>query len=109
MSLEIGELYTFSQQVTNAAGTLANPTTIEFWLREEVDGTELQWILAPSTFPSGFAAMATAGTGLFSVAYNTRKPERVTGQWRITGSFILVNPAETVFVRHSGIVAIDNP
>jgi len=104
---DLGESHTFSQSVTNPSGTLANPTTLEFWLREEIDGTELQWVLSPSAFPAGFVAMATGGTGLFSVAYRTRKPERVTGQWRLTGDFILVNAPETLLVRHSLISGIE--
>lgn len=104
---DLGELYTFTQLTTNAAGTAANPTTIEFWLREEVDGTELQWTFSPAVFPTGFTAMANPSTGTFTVAYTTRKPERVTGQWRLTGAFILVNPPETLLVRHSIISAIE--
>lgn len=107
---DLGELYTFSQSVTNAAGTLTDPTSIEFWLREEIDGTELQWILTPPStpvlVPAGFVLIARSGVGLFSVAYTTRKPERVTGQWRAPG-FVLVNPPETLLVRHSIISGIE--
>jgi hypothetical protein len=82
-------------------------------LREEVDGTELQWTCngtgGATTSPTGFTSVIIFdSTGDYHLDYNARKPERLTAQWRGVGT-VVVFPPETVFVRHSGIVAIDNP
>jgi hypothetical protein len=107
---DLGELHTFTQTFNTAAGALVDPASVVFWLREEVDGTELQWILTPPATavltPAGFAAISRTSIGLFTVAYTTRKPERVTGQWIGAGT-VLVNPPETLLVRHSIISGIE--
>ncbi len=113
MSIEIGELYSFVQKFTTSAGVDADPSLVEFWLREEVDGTELQWTFTNpglvTTSPTGFSSVIVRDSaGDFHLDFNARKPERLTAQWRGVGT-VLVFPPETVFVRHSGIVAIDNP
>jgi hypothetical protein len=113
MSIEIGEVHRFSQKFTDAAGADADPVFVEFWLREGVDGTELQWTyttIGPvTTSPAGFSSIiAKDSVGDFHLDFNARKPERLTGHWVGVGT-VLVNAPETVFVRYSGISAIDNP
>lgn len=111
--IEIGELYSFVQKFTTSAGVDADPAFVEFWLREEVDGTELQWTYTTSgavtTSPTGFTSVIVRDSaGDFHLDFNARKPERLTAQWVGTGT-VLVYPPETVFVRHSLIVALDPP
>jgi hypothetical protein len=113
MSIEIGELHTFSQKFTTSAGVDADPATVEFWLREGIDGTELQWTITNpglvTTSPTGFSSVIVRDSaGDFHLDFNARKPERLTGHWVGVGT-VLVNAPETVFVRYSGIFAIDNP
>jgi hypothetical protein len=107
---DLGELHTFTQTFTNASGTATDPASVVFWLREEIDGTELKWILTPPATvvltPAGFSDISRTSTGIFTVAYTTRKPERVTGQWIGAGT-VLTNPPETLLVRHSIISGIE--
>jgi hypothetical protein len=108
---DLGELHTFTQKFTTSAGVDADPVVVDFWLREEVDGTELQWSVTGATgavllTPAGFSAMVKDSVGDFHVDYTTRKPERVTGQWIGAGT-VLVNPPETLLVRHSLISGIE--
>jgi hypothetical protein len=111
--IEIGELYVFSQKFTTTAAVDADPTLVEFWLREGIDGTELYWAMTGATgvatvTPTGMNALVKDSVGDFHLNFNARKPERLTAQWIGVGT-VLVHPPETVFVRHSGITAIDHP
>lgn len=109
--IEIGELYVFTQKFTTAAGVDADPTLVEFWLREGIDGTELQWTMTGATgvavtTPTGMNALVKDSVGDFHLNFNARKPERISAQWVGAGT-VLVFPPETVFVRHSSIAALE--
>lgn len=111
--IEIGELYVFSQKFTTTAAVDADPAVVELWLREGIDGTELRWTITNpglvTTSPTGFSSVIVRDSvGDFHLNFNARKPERLTAQWIGVGT-VLDHPPETVFVRHSGINAIDHP
>ena len=113
MAYNLGQLIVFSVKFLDAAGADVDPTTVEFWLREEVDGTELHWILTPPATvvqtPAGMNAITRDSAGDFHVNFIARKPERITVHW-IGSTAVTVRPAQdVVYVRHSGIVAIDHP
>jgi len=102
---EIGALITWSQNFTNSAGADADPTVVKFYLREEVDGTELEWTYAAvpvegTDYPTGMNAVVKDSTGDYHVDFVTRKAERHTGRWRGSGTIFQAS-ASTVFVRHS--------
>lgn len=111
-SVPIGEIYVFEKFYT-IDGVAADPTTVRLRVREEIDGTEREWIYAAvavegTHFPVGFTSMQKEATGDYFVEYPARKPERVTAVWTSTGSPTDVTE-ETVFVRRTGIKAIDDP
>jgi hypothetical protein len=44
MSIDLGSSHPFSVTFENSSGTATDPTaSVRFLLREEVDGTELEW------------------------------------------------------------------
>lgn len=107
----VGELKTFTQKFTTVAGVDADSAFTEFWLREEWDGTELQWTYtlsgAVTTSPAGFSSVIVRDSeGDYHLDFNARKPERITAQWKAAG-VVQVFPPETVFVRHSLINALE--
>ena len=113
MSVALGSSYTFTFHVENAAGADADPTTVVFWLREWIDGTELQWTFNASPvsgthYPAGMNPIVKDSTGDYSLVWVTRKPERNAGFWQGIGSVYYSKP-EVVFVRHSEVEAVENP
>lgn len=113
MSVILGNRYTFSHTFTNSSGTATDPTAIKFYMREEVDGTELEWTYNASPtsgvhYPVGMQPIVRASQGVYTVAYDTRKPERVTGFYVGTGT-VYDAAAYTLFVRHSPIEFLDDP
>lgn len=109
----VGSQITFSVTFTNSAGADADPTVVTFWLREEVDGTELQWTYNAAAvegthFPTGMNAIVKDSTGDYSLVFIARKPERHSGVWVGSGT-IFQTSTSTVLVRHSPIAAIDSP
>lgn len=111
---QIGSQLTWSVHFTNAAGADADPTTVHFWLREEIDGTERQWIYnaAPvegTHYPTGTNPIVKDSTGDYSVAYVAEKAERHTGVWVGSGTVFQSPSPSVVFVRHSPISEIENP
>lgn len=114
MSIALGDRYTFScPTFATAAGTATDPTTVKFYLREEIDGTELEWTYnaAPTAgthYPVGMQPIVRASAGVFSVAYDSRKPERVTGLFVGTGT-VYGSTQLTLFVRHVEIGFLDSP
>lgn len=113
MSVALGTSYSFTFHVENAAGADADPTTVIFWLREWIDGTELQWTYNASAvegthYPVGMNPIVKDSTGDYSLVFVTRKPERNAGFWQGIGSVYYSKP-ETVFVRHSEVQAVDDP
>ena len=106
----IGSTLTFSVTFTNAAGAAADPGLATFWLREEIDGTELQWSLVPpagaAVTPSGMKPIVRDSAGVFHLSFAARKPERHTGFCVSTGT-IFQSSEDVIFVRHSAIGAID--
>lgn len=113
MSVFLGNRYSFSRTFVNAAGAATDPSTIKFYLREEIDGTELEWTYnasptAGTHYPTGMQPIVRTSAGIFSVAYDTRKPERVTGFFVGTGT-VYDAAAYTLFVRHPPIHFLDHP
>lgn len=113
MSVSLGTRYTFEKVFLNAAGAAADPTAVKFYLCEHVDGTELEWTysavaVAGTHYPVGMQPMAKTATGDYSVPYDARKPERVTGMWVGSGT-VVDSEQQTLFVRHSEIASIDPP
>jgi hypothetical protein len=107
----VGELKRFIQKFVDSSGVDADPAFTEFWLREEIDGTELRWTYtlsgAVTTSPTGFTSVIVRDSaGDYHLDFNARKPERITGQWVGAGTVLAFEP-ETVFVRHSLIVALE--
>jgi hypothetical protein len=113
MSIALGTSYSFTFHVENAAGTDADPTTVYFWLREHIDGTELQWTYNASPvsgthYPAGMNPIVKDSTGDYSLVFVTRKPERHTGFWQGVGS-VYYTYQQTLFVRHADVDAVDHP
>jgi hypothetical protein len=114
MSILLGNRHSFaSPTFATSAGTATDPTVVKFYLREEVDGTELEWTYNASPtsgthYPVGMQPIVRASAGVYSVAYDSRKPERVTGMWVGTGT-VYNATQETLFVRHPGIEFLDSP
>lgn len=113
-SVFLGNRHTFSHTFENSSGTATDPTTaIKFYLREEVDGTELEWTYNASPtegthYPTGMQPLVRASQGVYTLAYDTRKPERVTGFYVGTGT-VFDAAQYTLFVRHPEIGFLDNP
>lgn len=113
MSVALGSSYTFRFHVENASGVDADPTTVILWLREWIDGTELQWTynaapVSGTHYPAGMNPVVKDSTGDYSVIFVTRKPERLSAFWQGIGSVYYTYP-ETVFVNHSEVDAVDHP
>lgn len=113
MSIAIGTLYTFGHVFLDAAGVAADPSTVKFYVREHVDGTELEWTYNASAvsgthYPVGMNPIVKNGTGDYELDYVARKPERVTGFFLGVG--VVYDSAQaTLFVRHAEIAIIDPP
>lgn len=114
MSLKIGEPVSFTAHFETAAGADVDPTVVKFYLREEIDGTELEWTYAAvpvqgTDYPTGQNPVVKDSTGDYSVAFVARKAERITSFWKGTGnsvaSITTTNP--TLFVRHSEIHLVE--
>jgi hypothetical protein len=114
MSIALGNRHSFvSPTFATSAGTATDPTVVKFYLREHVDGTELEWTYNASPvsgthYPVGMQPITRTSAGLYAVAYDSRKPERVTGFWVGTGT-VYDALQETLFVRHSELAILDPP
>lgn len=113
MSIELGTRHTFGHVFRDGDGDATDPTVVKFYLREEVDGTELEWTynavpVAGTHYPVGMNPIVRNGAGDFEVAYDARKPERVSGFFLGTGT-VYEGVAFTLFVRHSAIAILDPP
>ena len=114
MSAKLGEHVSFTAHFATTAGTDTDPTTVKMFLREEIDGTELEWTYAGSPvsgtdYPTGMNPVVKDSTGDYSVLFVARKAERITVHWKFTNSSRLVatqNPS-TVFVRHAAIDLVE--
>lgn len=104
---EIGSLIVWSKVFTNASEVAADPTLIRFFLREELDGTELEWQhngSAATVTPTGMNPIVKDSTGTYHLNFVARKPERLTGVW--LGSGVVSQTCTlTEFVRHSLVEA----
>lgn len=112
MSVNIGGLLVFSQKFTDANGADADPTVVKFYLREEIDGTELEWTfnavpVEGTDYPAGMNPIVKDSTGDYHVNFVSRKPERHTGRWRGSGTIFQASES-TQFVRHS-LLALAEP
>lgn len=107
---EVGSLIVWSKLFTNAAGAAADPDVVRFFIREEVDGTELEWKYTTSgavtVTPTGQSAIVRDSAGTFHVNFVPSKPERHTGHWVGSGTIFQASVL-TVLVRHSLITAVD--
>ncbi len=113
MSIALGTLHTFAHVFVNGAGSPTDPTVVKFYLREEVDGTELEWTyaavpVAGTDYPVGMNPIVRNGAGDFEVDYIARKPERVSAFFLGTGAVADGAPS-TLFVRHASIAILDPP
>lgn len=109
MSIDLGDSRTFTQKFTTSAGVDADPTIVRFYVREEIDGTELEWKFTggvATITPTGFNPIVKDSVGDYHVLFTPRKAERHTAQWTGVGT-VLVFKAETLFVRHSPITLIE--
>lgn len=111
MTYDIGSSHSFSILFENAAGTATDPTSIRFFLREELDGAELEWTYnaAPvegTHYPTGMNPITRASAGSYALSWVTRKPERQTGVWVGFGT-VFSSEQQTIFVRHSDVAARD--
>lgn len=112
MSILLGNRHTFtSPTFATSAGTATDPTVVKFYMREEVDGTELEWTYNASAvegthYPVGMQPIVRVSAGLYTVAYDSRKPERVTGLWVGEGTAYDASQ-ETLFVRHAAVSIVE--
>lgn len=109
----VGQQLTFSVVFTNSSDIAADPTTVQFWLREGIDGTELEWVynasaVAGTHYPVGANPVVKDSTGTYHVAYVTRKAERHVGLWKGSGT-VDQSSQTTAFVRHTDIAGVDSP
>lgn len=108
----VGQAVTFAIVYTNSSDVETNPTSSRFFLREGVDGVELQWTYnaAPvegTHYPTGANPIVRGSAGNDSVEWVARKPERLTGFWHGAGNDVDQTAMVTYFVTHTGIAAID--
>lgn len=108
--MKIGDQFVFTGHFENSSGADVDPTVVKLFLREELDGTELEWTyaaipVAGTDYPVGQSAMAKDSTGDYSVTFITRKAERITALWRATGNSVatITQNVVTLLVRHAGI------
>ena len=111
---KLGEHLSFTAHIATAAGTDTDPTTVKMFLREELDGTELEWTYNATPtegthYPTGQNPVVKDSTGDYSVLFVARKPERITVFWKITNATALVvtQNLSTAFVRHAGIALVE--
>ncbi len=107
----IGSALTFSVEFFDSSNAAADPTAVFFWLRENIDGTELEWTYnaAPVSgvdYPVGANPMVKDSAGNYHVVWASRKAERHTGFWQGTGAVVQTSQV-TAFVRHSDIAALE--
>lgn len=107
----VGSQLTFSVNFQNSSDADADPDTVTFWLREGIDGTELEWTYNASAvegthYPTGMNPIVKDSTGDYSLAFIARKPERHSGVWVGSGT-IFQTTQVTAFVRHSAIDALE--
>lgn len=105
---EIGSLVIWEKLFTNSSEVAADPDTVRFFLREEIDGTELEWTFTggvATVTPTGMNPIVKDSTGNYHVNWIARKPERLTGTWLGTGT-IFQTSTITAFVRHSLIATV---
>lgn len=113
MSISLGTRHSFEHTFLNGSGVETNPSSVKFYLREHVDGTELEWTFNASPvegthYPTGMQPIVKSGTSTYSVAYDARKPERVTGTFVSSGT-VYEGVQLTLFVRHAEIESLDAP
>lgn len=107
----MGDPLTYSVVFENSAGTAADPSVVRFFLREGVDGTELEWTYNASPvsgthYPVGANPVVKDATGTYHVVWVSRKPERHTGFWLGSGT-VFQSQQETQNVRHSEVGAVE--
>ncbi len=90
----------------------ADPTQLNFWLREAIDGTEFEWTYANvpvegTHYPTGANPITRSSAGHYRLVWVARKAERIVGVWEASGS-VNYTTQSTTFVRHSDVRAIDD-
>lgn len=112
MSYFVGSTLTFAK-VFDVGGTPTDPTSIRLIVREELDGTELEFIhnaspVAGTHYPVGMNPITRNSAGNFDLDFVARKPGRHVGFWLGTGT-VNDSTQETFFIRHTDVQAIENP
>lgn len=112
--MNIADQVSFTAHFATTAGTDTDPTTVKFFLREEIDGTELEWTYnaAPTEgthYPTGMNPVVKDSTGDFSVLFTVRKAERHTAFFKYTNTALLVltQNLRTLLVRHPAIALVE--
>lgn len=104
----IGDSITYSVVIPGEA----DPTQLNFWLREAIDGTEFEWTYADSPvegvqYPTGGNPITRSSAGHYALVWVARKAERLVGTWEASGT-VHYSTTTTTLVRHSDVVAIDS-
>ena len=114
MAYNLGDLIVFSVLFLDSAGADVDPTLVRFYLREELDGTELEWVFnaVPTEgthYPTGQNPVVKDSTGDYHVNYFARKAERVSAYYKAVGGSAVttVQGIRTAFVRHAGIALVE--
>lgn len=106
----IGTTITFSATFVNSSGSAADPDTVEFFLRESIDGTELEWTYnaAPTEgtdYPDDANPVVRDSAGVYHVAWVARKAERHIGHFKASGTVPDQSAETTYLVRHTEVEA----
>jgi hypothetical protein len=114
MSYQIAQTFSFSVQFLDSVGADVDPTVVKMYLREEIDGTELEWTFdaAPTEgthYPTGMNPIVKDSVGDYHTLFLFRKAERHTCFFAGFGNGVVstVQNQRTVFVRHAGIVLVE--
>jgi len=107
-----GEALVYSELFTNTSGSATDPSTIRFFLREGIDGTELQWTYNASPvegthYPTGANPITRSAAGTYALRWIARKAERHTGFWHGAGNSVDQTSQVTYFVRHAEVQSVD--
>jgi len=108
----IGSTLTFEAVFADADSAAADPDLVQFWLREGIDGTELEWTYDASPvegtdYPTGMNPVVRDSAGVYHVDWVARKAERHTGYWAGSGTVPSQSSEIAYLVRHSDVAAID--
>lgn len=113
MAYKLGETIIATATFLDSTGAVTDPTTLSLYVREEIDGTELEWLFTPpataTTTPAGMNAVVRDSAGVFHVNFVARKPERHTFHWRANAgtSVSVAQGIKAAFVNHAEINLVE--